>query len=282
VQPALAQVVHFLGFPVPRPSAPFPYTNNWGGNIAVLTPVAFAALAATRRGVRRKVIIGFLVASLVPMVVSLNRGMFLSLGIGLLYVAIRLAIRGRVTALIWLFGLLALCVVVVAVTPLGHLIAENLTSSHGNSNTTRLSVTQQSIEGANRSPLFGYGEPQAVTGQGGTPPIGSQGQLWMVLYSNGYIATALFIGFFLAVLWQTRRARGTGGLWLHAVPLIALAQITVYGWLPAELQVVMVVAALAYRRCWTGTTDLLAVQRDQLDDVSRHHAAPRLSRAAYP
>jgi polysaccharide biosynthesis protein PslJ len=282
VQPALAQVENFLGVAVPRPSAPFPYTNNWGGNIAVLSPVAFAALGAAGRGLRRKAIIGFLIASLVPMVVSLNRGMFLSLGVGLLYVAIRLAIRGRVTALLSLLGLLALCAILVAVTPLGHLVTENLTSTHGHSNTTRLSVTQQAIDGANQSPIFGYGEPQAVTGQGGTPPIGTQGQLWMVLYSNGYIATALFLGFFLAVLWQTRRARGTGGLWLHVVPLIALAQITFYGWLPAELQVVMVVAALAYRRCWNGQSDPLAVQRDQLDDASRYRAAPRLSPAASP
>jgi polysaccharide biosynthesis protein PslJ len=176
--------------------------------------------------------------------------MFLSLGIGVLYMVIRLALRGRLTALVSLPGLVALLAIFVAITPLGHLIVENLSSSHGHSNTTRLSVAGQSIAGANQSPIFGYGEPQAVTGQGGAPPIGSQGQLWMVLYSNGYVATALFIGFFLAVLWQTRRAAGTAGLWLHTVPLIALSQITVYGWLPVELQVVMVISALAYRRCW--------------------------------
>jgi O-antigen/teichoic acid export membrane protein len=250
VQPVLANVVNFLGFPVPRPSAPFPYTNNWGGNIAVLTPVALAALSVTRAGLRRRTIVFFLLASLVPMIVSLNRGMFLSLGVGLLYVAVRLAARGRVSTLVSLLVLMIGLGVIVALTPLGHLVIANLSSSHGNSNTTRISVSQQSIAGANQSPIFGWGEPQQVTGQGGTPPIGSQGQLWMVLYSDGYIATALFIGFFLAVLWQTRRAAGTAGLWLHAVPLIALTQITVYGWLPVELQVVMVIAALAYRRCW--------------------------------
>jgi len=251
VQPVLANVENFFGFPVPRPAAPFPFTNNWGGNIAVLTPVALAALSVTRAGARRRMIVFFLVASVVPMVVSLNRGMFLSLGVGLLYVAIRLAVRGRVATLVSLLVLIiGLVVVIVAVTPLRHLVMANVSSAHGHSNTTRASVAQQSIAGANQSPLFGYGEPQAVTGQGGTPPIGSQGQLWMVLYSDGYIATALFIGFFLAVLWQTRRAVGTAGLWLHTVPLIGLAQITVYGWLPVELQVIMVVAALAYRRCW--------------------------------
>ena len=72
----------------------------------------------------------------------------------------------------------------------------------------------------------------------------------MVLYSNGFPAAVFFVGFFLAVLWQTRRARGMAGLWLHTVPLIALPQIAVYGWLPVELQVVMVASALAYRYCW--------------------------------
>jgi O-antigen/teichoic acid export membrane protein len=250
VQPVLANVENFLGFPVPRPSAPFPYTNNWGGNIAVLTPVAFAAMSVTRAGVRRKTIAFFLIASLLPMIVSLNRGMYISLGVGLLYVAIRLAGRGRVATLASLIVLMLGLAVVVALTPLRHLVIANVSSTHGHSNTTRVSVDQQAIAGANQSPWFGFGEPQAVTGQGGTPPIGTQGQLWMVLYSDGYIATVLFIGFFLAVLWQTRHAAGTAGLWLHAVPLIALTQITVYGWLPVELQVVMVVAALAYRLCW--------------------------------
>jgi polysaccharide biosynthesis protein PslJ len=250
VQPVFAEVETFLGYPIPRPAAPFAYTNNWGGNIAILTPVAFAAMAAAGPGPRRKVIVGFLIASLVPMIVSLNRGMFLSLGLGLIYVAVRLAIRGRLGTLASLLGMIALLAIVVVLTPLSHLVDANISSTHGRSNATRASVAQQSIAGANQSPVFGNGEPRAVTGQGGTPPIGSQGQLWMTLYSNGYPATAFFIVFFLAVLWQTRRVHGTAGLWLHTVPLIALAQITVYGWLPVELQVVMVATALAYRRCW--------------------------------
>ena len=250
VQPVFANVQNLFGFPVPRPAAPFPYTNNWGGNIAVLTPVALAAMSVTTAGLRRRMIAVFLLASVVPMVVSLNRGMFLSLGVGLLYVAIRLAGRGRVATLASLLVLIIGLALIISVSPLRHLVIANVSSEHGNSNTTRVSVAQQAIAGANSSPLFGFGGPQAVTGQGGTPPIGTQGQLWTILYSNGYIATALFIGFFLAVLWQTRHAVGTAGLWLHAVPLIALTQIVVYGWLTVELQVIMVVAALAYRRCW--------------------------------
>jgi polysaccharide biosynthesis protein PslJ len=252
VQPVFANVEGFLGYPVPRPSAPFTYTNNWGGNIAVLTPVAIAAAGAAGPGPRRKLIIAVLVASLVPMVFSLNRGMFLSLGVGMVYVTIRLAVRGRFGALLSLLAVTALMVAILAVTPLGHLLLSGISGSHGHSNATRVSLYQQAWAGANQSPWFGHGEPQPVSGAvlAGTPAIGTQGQLWTVLYSNGYPATVFFLGFFIAAFWQTRRARGVGGLWLHAVVVIALAQIAVYGYLPVELQVIMVVAALAYRRCW--------------------------------
>lgn len=254
VQPVFAEVTSFLGYPVARPAAPFAYANVWGGNIAALTPVAFAAIAAAGRGLRRRIVIAVLVASVVPMVLSLNRGMFLSLAVGIIYMTVRLAMRGRLGALASLLALTALMVVIAAVTPLGHLVLASFSSTHGHSNATRLSLYQQAGAGANASPLFGYGAPQPVvnqTGQvAGSPAIGTQGQLWMILYSDGYPATVFFVSFFFAVLWQTRRARGTAGLWLHTVPLVALAQIVVYGWLPAELQVVMVASALAYRRCW--------------------------------
>jgi polysaccharide biosynthesis protein PslJ len=250
VQPVFAEVQGFLGFPIPRPAAPFTYSNYWGGNMAVLTPVAIAAAVAAGRGARRKFTIAVLVASVVPMVFSLNRGMFLSLSIGILYVSLRLAQRGRLAALASLLGIAAAVILILVATPLGHLIAASFNSTHGHSNSTRLSVSQLAISGARQSPLIGHGAPQPVAGQGGLPAIGTQGQLWMVLYSNGIPATIFFIGFFVAVFWQTRRARGMAGLWLHTVPLVALPQIGVYGWLPVELQVVMVAAALAYRYCW--------------------------------
>ena len=234
-----------------RPAAPFAYSNYWGGNVAVLTPVAIAAAIAAGRGTRRKLIVFVLIAQIVPMVISLNRGMFLSLGFGIFYVALRLALRGRLASLGSLLGVVALVAVILVITPLGHLaIASFASSSHGHSNTTRISAAQQALAGARQSPIFGFGEPTQVTGQGQQPPIGTQGQLWTVLYSNGAPAAIFFVGFFAMVLWQTRRARGMAGLWLHAAPLVALPQIVVYGWLPVELQVVMVTAALAYRYCW--------------------------------
>ena len=256
VQPVFVDTRASLGsLPFPRPAAPFAYSNYWGGNMAVLTPVAIAAAIAAGRGARRKVIVGMLIASVVPMVISLNRGMFISLGIGVVYVAFRLALRGRFASLGSLLGAAALITVILVATPLGHLLTATFTSSnHGHSDATRISASQMALEGARQSPIFGHGEPTQVTSQGQQPPIGTQGQLWTVLYSNGFPAAIFFVGFLVAVLWQTRRARGMTGLWLHTVPLVALPQIIAYGWLPVELQVVMVTAALAYRYCWRPVT----------------------------
>jgi polysaccharide biosynthesis protein PslJ len=250
VLPVFAQVQSFLGFPAPRPAAPFPYTNDWGGNIATLTFVALAALAAAGRGRRRAVILAVLVASVIPMVFSLNRGMFASLAIGGLYVAIRVALRGRAAALVSILAVTAMMVAIVTLTPLGHLVAASFSSTHGHSNSTRLKLYQEASAGVSASPWIGNGAPTATTtAQGAGAAIGTQGQLWMVLYSNGYPGLLLFVGFFVAMLWQTRRALGAAGLWLHAATLVALVQIVIYGWLSVEIQVVMVAAALAYRRC---------------------------------
>jgi hypothetical protein len=258
------------GLRFPRPAAPFTYSNYWGGNIAVLTPVAIAGAIAAGRGARRKLIVCLLIAQIVPMVFSLNRGMFLSLGFGIFYVALRLALRGRLASLGALLGAVALGTVILVATPLGHLVADSFVSSnHGHSDTTRISASQLALTGARQSPIFGHGEPTPVTGEGQQPPIGTQGQLWTVLYSNGVPAAIFFVGFFAAVLWQTRRARGMAGLWLHTVPLVALPQIVVYGWLPVELQVVMVAAALAYRYCWrpVDRPKPVAPARDEAADV---------------
>ena len=281
VQPVFAEVQGFLGFPIPRPAAPFTYSNYWGGNVAVLTPVAIAAVVEAGRGARRKIIIAVLVASLVPMVFSLNRGMFLSLGIGILYMTLRLAQRGRFAALGSVLGLAALVAVILVATPLGHLMAASFSSTHGHSNSTRLSASQLALAGVRQSPIFGYGEPQAITGSSYQPPIGTQGQLWLVLYSNGIPAAVFFVGFFVVALWQTRRARGISGLWLHTVPLVALPQIVAYGWLPVELQVVMVACALAYRYCRQPTPERHSHARRPAARVGVSPSRHRLATVGY-
>src|SRR5207248_2026139 len=68
VHPKTAQVQSFLGFPVPRPSAPFVFTNDWGGNFALLVPFVLAAWTEGYR-VGRNAIVRLLVPlSLIPVI----------------------------------------------------------------------------------------------------------------------------------------------------------------------------------------------------------------------
>src|SRR5829696_8339529 len=104
VHPALAENMTFLGYPVGRPKTLFAYTNQWGACAAVLTPLALAAVSQMRPGPARRGLGILLILSVVPITVSLNRGLWLSLGLGLAYVAIRLGrqrdARGLVAGLV--------------------------------------------------------------------------------------------------------------------------------------------------------------------------------------
>ena len=57
-RPSLAQIHDFLGYPVPRPAAPFGFTNDWGSAVALVAP--FAWLVASRiKGWKRILPIGY-------------------------------------------------------------------------------------------------------------------------------------------------------------------------------------------------------------------------------
>ena len=93
VHPGLADVMHFLGCGRATQTL-FAFTNQWGACAAVLTPFALAALSQLRRGAARRLLGVLLLLSIVPIVVSLNRGLWLALGLGLVYAGVRLAGRG--------------------------------------------------------------------------------------------------------------------------------------------------------------------------------------------
>ena len=65
----------------PRPSAPFLYANGWGNVYSLLTPVVVVYAAMVRRGPKFWLLMLALPISFVPAVLTLNRGMFLGLGI---------------------------------------------------------------------------------------------------------------------------------------------------------------------------------------------------------
>jgi hypothetical protein len=270
VHPSFAEVQQPYGSPrvFYRPSAPFPYTNSWGCNVALLVPLVIAAIAGARRSRTKWLLAALLAAACVPAFATLNRGMFLALGIVLAYACIRLAIRGRIAPL----------AVVVSATGVGLAvaIASGVLASlqerlhYSQSNVGRQTIYQEAFDGAKHSPIFGNGAPKPS--QTLNISIGTQGQVWNVMFSYGFIALALFLGWFLVIVFQSWRARGSAGLWVNATLFVAFATFFFYGYDGMQLTVVMAAAALALRP--------QSVDRHSGDIEEPHEARPDLVSAS--
>jgi hypothetical protein len=92
--------------PLPRPAAPFTYTNQWGGAVGLLTLLAMADLGLLRSYLSRNLVRLLLAASLVPIVVSASRGLWIGLGAGW-PCAVRAALAGNARLLAGIVGSLA-------------------------------------------------------------------------------------------------------------------------------------------------------------------------------
>ncbi len=243
VHPVLATIDPLLGTARPRPL--FPYTNNWGSAVALLTPVAVYALVTARTLAGRLVLGAALVVSLVPIIASLNRGLWISLAAGALYVVGRLALRRRVAALGIAVTLVAAIAFALTATPLGDLVTQRLENPN---TSTRQTLYAASVEAAANSPVVGHGAPVSSEGlaDSNEVSIGTHGQLWTVLVSQGYPGAALFVGFLLVIAWRTRHVSDQL-LWLHAVVVVLLVQLPYYDPLPAGLVIAFLCAALCLR-----------------------------------
>ena len=245
VHPGLADVMHFLGYPVGRPKTLFAFTNQWGACAAVLTPFALAALSQLRRGAARRLLGVLLLLSIVPIVVSLNRGLWLALGLGLVYAGVRLAGRGDVRALAAIAVALAATALVVALTPLSALVEDRVTGDQTTTN-TRHTIYDATIDKLHESPIFGFGSPSLEGADPDLPALGSHGRS-----SRSPTRTA-----FPRCL-RSWRGSSTGfcarfgGLarapWCNAAILVLLVELPYYNFMPATLHVAMVAAALLWR-----------------------------------
>ncbi len=242
VTPGFADLQDIIGVPVPRPKAPFPYTNSWGSMLALGTPFALAALADDRSGLSPRLVRLALVAAVPPAVVSLNRGLWLSLGLGLVYAGIRFGLAGRAGALARLAVAAVVLAVVLALSPLGDLVASRVDNGH--SDADRFALATAAVEGALERPVFGWGAPRP---NGGHPSVGTHGQVWMVVFSHGFVGAVGFLGALAAFWYHTRRQATTAGVWIHTVLVIAAAQLPVYLMIPHALFAVMAAVAVALR-----------------------------------
>jgi O-antigen ligase len=239
-----AQVQTFLGYPVGRPSPFFAFTNAWGGGVALLTPIAFAALAQTRSLGRRQFLVGLLALSVVPIVVSVNRGLWLALTLASAYAAFRFALARKLNALAILLALVSTLLVAFFLTPLGGLISDRL--AHPHSNQGREALYHEAIDRTEESPLVGYGGPIPSQDSSASPPVGTHSELFFLSISYGIPSVVFFAGWFGLTFLRSSRLGSLPHFWAHVAILIFLMEAPYY-LLEMHIPVAMIIAALLWR-----------------------------------
>ncbi|MET8370125.1 O-antigen ligase family protein [Micromonospora profundi] len=229
--------------PIYRPAAPFAYTNNYGSAYAMTLPCVVAFTMLCRRGVLRWALLVSLPLSLAPAFLTLNRAMFLSLGAGLAVLGVRASLRGNVRVAASIVGVVLIGALTTLVIPITELISQRVDSS--DTNTDRFSLYSEVIRRVQESPWLGYGAPVNVDTVSAAAPIGTQGQLWMVLFSHGVPALICFLAWFVAAAVICARAASPAGQWLAAVPVVCLVQIPFYGMANQNLAVAFFAVAFA-------------------------------------
>ena len=260
VHPATASIQSVLGVSAPRPIAPFSFANAWGANLSMFLPFFLVGWLGRDAGWRRSVAPIVLLLAAVPIVMSLNRGLWGSLAIGIVYFVLRLVLTGRMVALVGA----VLCVLVAGtlflVSPLGELSVSRLENPHSNERRGQL-LTDTVVSTAKGSPVLGFGSTRDVQGSfasiagGGTPdcpgcevpPLGTQGQLWLVIFSQGFVGIVAFLSFFGAQLARHWRSRTTIEVVGVCLLLFSFLQLFVYDTLGLPTYTLMVAIGLMER-----------------------------------
>ncbi|MEH1016828.1 O-antigen ligase family protein [Micromonospora sp. CPCC 206060] len=243
----------------PRPAAPFEYTNTWGENMAILLIWFIVGWVVLGGGFRRFTGYALVVAAIFPIVYSLNRGLWIGLVIAAVYVAIRLALRGRIAVLAGLALATALGGVLILASPLGNLLNERMANGH--SDDIRATLSNGAVNAANHSPVLGYGANRALIGsnrsiavgksadckQCGNRELGSNGQLWNLLTGQGYVGAFCYSAFFLWCLWRFRHDHTPIGIAGSLVLILMLFFQFLYGSLNTTLAYGLISVALLTR-----------------------------------
>ncbi|MFG2085662.1 O-antigen ligase family protein [Spirillospora sp. NPDC048824] len=259
IDPTAAQITWVGSVKAIRPEAPFEWANTWGNNYSILL-IWFVLgwwVYASRK--RRMLGAAILALSLVPVVYGLNRGLWVGIGISIVYVLVRLALRGRVMALGVAATGLVLGGALFAMSPLYAQVETRLDNPQ--SNGIRAYTRAKTIEATLTSPIIGYGNTRYAVGSDKTvvtgkteacpeckhPPLGSDGQLWLLLISQGFVGAGLYILFFLNAMrryWRDTSPIATGGV---LTMLLVLFYMTIYDGLYTPMPLYLLSFAVMWR-----------------------------------
>jgi polysaccharide biosynthesis protein PslJ len=235
-----SEVQTFLGFDVGRPATFFTYTNGWGSGFALLVPFALAEMALTGSRRWRRLLGVTVVLSIVPVIVSLNRGLWICLVVAAVYTVGRFIGEGNAGGAVRLLALVGALVLTIALSPLGGLFQDRL--AHGHSNGAREALYRETFARVKNSPLIGYGAPRPAEGSSYLDSAGTQGQVLYLVFSHGYPGLILFFAWLGHAFFRSARLSSPAGLAGQATLLIAAVQAPFYGLLT---QVFVIAAAAA-------------------------------------
>jgi hypothetical protein len=262
MHPALTQLQNVFGQTTEqgRPKAPFPYTNTWGECLTLTIPWLLVVWRTRQRRGWTPLITWFTVAlAVVALVYSLNRGAWIGAAFSVAYLAVRLALRGRVGLIAGLTGLVIVAGVVTLLSPLASVISLRL--HNGGSNDIRTQLFALSMRDGLASPILGFGDTRQQVGSvnsiaiGPTPQcpicghaeVGSTGQFSLVLICSGFVGVFLFFGFFAYLAWRYRRDPTPYGWVGLLVILLSFIYMFTYDALAAPLGITMLCCGLLWR-----------------------------------
>ncbi|KRF06409.1 hypothetical protein ASG88_19840 [Nocardioides sp. Soil777] len=234
IHPSLSSSTDFLGYVQPRPTAPFAYSNSWGNNLALYLPFFMLAWFGRSAGWRRKAAPFVLVAAVFPITFSLNRGLWVSLVLAAVYAAGRLALNGRWRAMQAMVAAILVGGLLFAASPLYDTLLLRVETPHSNDRRAGTAQTVVSVT-AQGSPLIGYGTTRTMQGsfsslaggeteqchQCAAPPLGTQGFMWRLILTTGFVGTFLCLAFFGVQF--LHRARGPSPLDITGCTVLLVA-----------------------------------------------------------
>lgn len=266
VRPRLAQVQYFLGFPIPRPATLFAFTNEWGGAVGLLTPFFIAATLYSGDPRRRRWgVLGLLVA-IPPVLLSVNRGLWISIAAISIVVAVRSFIAGRTAPLKALVGGIVLIAALLAFTPIGGVVTGRLSEGDAES---RAGIYREAWEGALDSPILGWGGPRPSENPF-SPSIGTHGHVFFAMFSHGFVGLGLYITWIGWAMYRSIFRRDEVSVMLASVVFVAALQMFFYNMFPVPLPLIGLTIGLLFR------------DDDRELERARRRAAGRLRPVEYP
>jgi polysaccharide biosynthesis protein PslJ len=243
VRPRFAQVQDIFGVAIPRPATLFAFTNEWGGNVGLLTPFFVAATLYSPDPRRRRLGVVGLLIGVPPMILSVNRGLWLSVAAIFAVVAVRSFLNGRTAPLKLLAGGIFLIAVLMALTPIGAIVSGRLSEPDAGA---RAGIYQEAWDGAVESPIFGWGGPRPSDNPF-SPSVGTHGHVFFAMFSHGFVGLGLYLVWLIWAMYRVSHRHDPVSIMLASVVFVGALQSFFYNMLSSPLAIILVAIGLLFR-----------------------------------